>query len=257
MDSGDERLEQKRTLASGIASVGIVAAAITGFCLGIVYIVRITRPDGPPQVVQAPRPPAKGSSVPQFTAQGAHFDTLARSDQPHDRFEAYKLAQRCMLEEQLADLTGVDYAKTCDLPRHRWSDRDLRRRLIEPAALAGLPGAWRALFEEGPKGRFKTMADLSWFRDLEARAYAAALSRVDRLALAYEAELQEAQGNLARALTYAVASAASLARAQRRERSYDPELDPHLDLTHYRARLEPDVAQAAINDGLKLVAEAY
>jgi len=256
MSAGEEGLGVLRTLASNAVGIGIVAVTVTAVGLGIAYAVRISRPERAPQAVRAEPQVKKSAPVPLVTAQSVRFDQLARSESAHDRLEAYKLAQRCMLEAQLADLPGVDYAKTCDLPRDRWSDRELRRKLIEPAALEGLPGAWRALYEEGPKGRFKSMADHGWFRDLEARAYTAALARADRFALSHEADIQEASGNLARALTLTVASAASLAKQQKRQGSYDPDLDPHLDLTHFRSRLEPDIAQAAITEGLKLVAEA-
>lgn len=253
--SAGERLERLRELAYRMAGIGIIAAAVAGLFLAIVYVARVMRPEPPPPAIDMAAPPARAARVPQITAQGIRFDALARSESAQDRLEAYRLAQRCMLEAELEGMDNIDYQRTCDLPRHRWSDRELRRQLIEPAALQGLPGAWRALYEEGPQGRFKTMAEHPGFGELEQRAYAAALAKADRRALAHEADRQEAQGNLARALTYTVASAASLARQQRRERSYDPELDPHLDLTHYRSRLEPDVVQSAIAEGLRMVSE--
>ncbi len=190
------------------------------------------------------------------STQNERFDLLSRSESSKSRFEAYQLAQRCLLESELDRVPGINYIRQCDLQPGKWGDGQSRTKLIVRAALEGVWGAWWALRDEGPGGRFNGFAESPDYRDLESKSYQAALTSADPFALAHEAEVQQAQGNIARALTMNVASAASLSKLQRRTGAYDPEQDPNLDLTFYRLRLNPEAAKQAIHDGLKLSAAA-
>lgn len=248
-----------RAVVAGGAGILLIAASVGTVGLGATYIVRggllgpneaeLNRP--PKALAARSAASSAGAALPPAVA---HFDALARSALPHERFEAYRLAQRCLIEAELEGMPGAHEDKTCQLPDSRWSDADLRRWLIRQAALDGVPGAWRALVEEGPDGRFRGI-DAGVFREIEPRAYAAALARADRYALEHEAEVQVAKGNLAGALTMTVAAAAALAKQQQRGH-YDPHADPHLDLAHYRTRLQPDEMAQSIIAGLAIVDNA-
>lgn len=191
-----------------------------------------------------------GSRPNRNAAEVERFDALAKSDSSRDRFEAYRLALTCLNEAEFDRVAGSNYIRQCALQPGQWGNADLRHKLIAPAALDGIAGAWWALREEGPGGRFQSIPESPQYRELMAQAYAAALANADPFALAHEAELQSAQGNVARALTLNVASGASLARMNRLE--YDPAKDLNLDLDRDRALLGPERAGQAITDGMTL-----
>lgn len=207
-------------------------------------------PWGPPQNTL----PAPSTRPTKETTQDERFDALARSDSARDRFEAYRLALICLNEAQFDRMPNINYIRQCELQPGKWQDAELRHKLLRQAALDGVPRAWWALREEGPGGRFQSIPDSLQYRELEARAYAAALEHADFAALTHEAGLQEAYGNVERALTLKVASGAALARLHRLE--YDPQRDPNLDLNQYREQLGLELARQAIANGLTLALKA-
>jgi hypothetical protein len=179
---------------------------------------------------------------------------MASAD-PHANAKGYALAWDCANEAENLRMNAripgaAPVGPKCGLAPGSWQDAELRKKGVVAAARLGLPNGWAHLYlEEGPGGRLGafTEAERTEWQQIVVEAYAAALNAKDSAALGYEAVVQEATGNYARAVELYVASAAALAR-----RTNQPYRSPDETLAQIRSKLSAADFNKAIVDGRKM-----
>lgn len=208
----------------------------------------------------AAQPVARPIVPPRATprSQDAEFDRLAASAEPHDHWLAYQMAKQCS-DEATFDQQGGGYSRKCFLAPGKWQDVELRKRFVVEAAMRGEPGAWWALYMEGPsldpsyRGFHSfSVAEYAEHDRLWHEAYEPSLRNLDAGALAFEASRQGRTGNAAQALT--LMTAANAAFARRLAIDYDPNAD--IALGAYRAKLSAEETNRAIAAGLTMAQAA-
>lgn len=196
------------------------------------------------------RPPAKLSSL---HSSEDEFRRLMASSDRRDHARAYLMAWECASEADIVRRNGrvpTIEDPRCQLAPGTWQDVEARKKGVIAAAQLGRPNGWFYLYaEEGPDGRLGAYSEAErdeWKR-LVAETYTIALEAKDSAALGYEAVMQEAAGNYARAAQLYVASAAALAR-----RTNQPYLQPEETLAQLRPKLSAADLNQAIVEGRKM-----
>lgn len=219
--------------------------------------------DSPLTAPAVPAPPVATAAPPRASPglypREAEYRSLMASADPHANAKGYGLAWDCANEAENLRMNdrvpgAAPVAPKCGLAPGSWQDAELRKKGAVAAAKLGLPNGWAHLYlEEGPNGRLGafTEADRAEWQQLAVETYATALAKVDSAALGYEAVVQEAAGNYARAAELYVASAAALAR-----RTNQPYRQPEESLAEIRSKLSAADLNKAIADGRKLAETA-
>jgi hypothetical protein len=188
-------------------------------------------------VPKEPMPQAVSAPIPKVIAQPASAPVRLTPDQEFKRLaapgatfsehqEAYRMATDCMKEsapggvriEPPAIINGKVIAGPCNLAPGTWQDLETRKRLMTECAEAGLCAA--QLFAESPSGNNPGAFTQAEFDELQAKAHKKGLEVGDPFALSAEARLlleaskkqptAEARATLIKALSYDIASAASM-----------------------------------------------
>jgi len=211
---------------------------------------------------EALRPTRPTSPLHASESKALDFEMYAASQEPRRRFHAYELAHDCAFAHLLSEPARTESwlpgrsaepfdASACgDLKPGQWEDVQQRHALLREASLMGVHGAWFQLWQEGPNGPLRTLADGPEYRAWEAQAREAALASGDPFVYAQEAQ-EWHDKNPQRALVATVIYRETLTRRQLGA-SFDPSADP--EIIELASTLDKAAAEAAIATGRAFVA---
>jgi len=192
------------------------------------------------------------------------FEIASTSRDPSARFKAYELVHDCVVAHVLSEpirtetwLPGrlaepLDPSACGDLKPGQWEDVQRRHTLLREASLAGVHGAWFRVWQEGPSGPLRSLADGPEYQAWEALAREAALKTGDPFVYAQEAQ-EWRDKDRPRALVATVIYREMLTYRQGGT-SFDPSVDP--EVVELASTLEKSTAANAVATGRAFVANA-